>query len=205
MDQVEPSHEDNDLGFVGTSLQTSPPVSEYFSNLFREQSRLLDVGCGSGTLLHSTTTGMDLDLHALRLNPVAVLQADVSSPLPFKGEIFDGILAKDIIEHLQTPKDLLVELRRVALHGCKLVIVTPRAVGRAVWADYTHVRGFTKGALTRLLLDSGWQPTRIRRMGGFPLAGRLHLTPFLPQIMSVPGLGHYFGTNWQAIAVRSDR
>jgi SAM-dependent methyltransferase len=102
------------------------------------------------------------------------------------------------------PRPLLVELRRVTRPGGRLVVVTPRDVPRAVWADYTHVRGFSRAALQSLLRDTGWTPSRLHRMGPVPLAGRLGVEHVIPKILSVPGIGHYFGTNWQAVAHRTE-
>lgn len=188
----------------GPSDRTSPEIVDYFQDLLGEARLILDLGCGGADFVNDRSVGVDLDFEALRGSRKRLVQADLDGPLPFRNASFNGVLAKDVIEHLQHPRGLLEEVRRVTAPGGRLVLVTPRDVPRAVWADYTHVRGFTRNALRSLLRDSGWRPVRMHRMGGVPLAGRLHLVSSIPTLLAVPGIGHFFGTNWQVIAVRSE-
>jgi hypothetical protein len=48
--------------------------------------------------------------------------------------------------------------------------------------------------------DSGWHLEKLGRMGGVPLAGRLNLVRHSAKILAIPGIGHYYGTNWLALA-----
>jgi len=177
-------------------------VAAYYRRLLDGSTPVLDIGCGKGDFLGVGWVGADYDLSSLR-GLARVVQIDVTRGLPFRDDSFGGILAKDLVEHLVDPRGLLTEAHRVATPGARLVLVTPRAIPRAVWGDYTHVRGFTKDALRSLLADSGWNVARISRMGAVPLAGRLNLVAALPVLLAVPGLGHYFGTNWQVLARRA--
>lgn len=78
-----------------------------------------------------------------------------------------------------------------------MLVTVPRAVARAVWDDPTHVRGFTARALLMALDHAGWEAIRPpRRMGGLPGAERLRLTPYLELLMRIPGIGHWYGTNY---------
>jgi SAM-dependent methyltransferase len=186
----------------GTSRSTGAPVTTYYRRLLQGNGQVLDVGCGKGDYLDDRWIGVDYDVESLRGLP-RVAQVDVSRGLPFRDGSFTGVLAKDLIEHLEDPLWLLADARRVAQPGARLVLVTPRAIPRAVWADYTHIRGFTRGALRALLTDAGWSIDRIYRMGGVPLAGRLGLVSVLPTVLRIPGVGHFFGTNWQVLAHRA--
>ena len=184
----------------GTGGTLGADVVRLYRGYFDEGMTVLDVGCGRGDMLGSGWIGIDLDIS--NKGEGSVVRGDLDDGLPFGDSVFDGVLCKDIIEHLPRPQDVLGELARVSRPGAKLLVLTPRAVPRAVWADHTHLRGFTRSSLVRLLEMTGWGVSSIGRMGGLPLAGRLHLTQALPAIMKVPGVGHFFGTNWQAIAVR---
>lgn len=169
---------------------------------------LLNVGAGSTGHASSHQRVVNVD-RALPPSFGAGLfvRADALA-LPFRHGSFDGVLMKDVVEHVPDSIAALEEAHRVSAPGADLILVTPRAVPRAVWDDPTHVRGFTARALLRTLSSGGWQPTGApRRMGGFPGAGRLRLEPHLETIMRIPGLGHWFGTNWivRAISPRPPR
>jgi SAM-dependent methyltransferase len=184
----------------GTARPIPPEVVAYLRDQFAGCMHILDVGCGLGEFLSQSGTGIDADLSALRVSGKRVVQGDVRYALPFQDDSFDGVLAKDIVEHIEHPQLLLTEAFRVSQSGARLLLTTPRAIPRAVWDDYTHVRGFTKSALHCLLTDSGWTAIKIHRFGSVPLTGRLGLVRYIPAIVALPGVGHYFGTNWLACA-----
>jgi SAM-dependent methyltransferase len=184
---------------AGTAGHAQGSVAAYYRQFFVGRSLVLDIGCGKGDYLDVGWVGADYDLDSLH-GSARVVQVDLARGLPFHEGSFEGILAKDVVEHVADPRGLLREAHRVAAPGARLVLVTPRAIPRAVWADYTHVRGFTKGALKSVLVDSGWIVDRVTRMGGLPMADRLNFVAALPTLLAIPGLGHYFGTNWQVLA-----
>lgn len=131
----------------------------------------------------------------------AFLVADVAR-LPLRDASFHGIIMKDVLEHVVDCLGVLAEARRVSMVGTVLVLTTPRAIPRAVWDDPTHIRGFSARALAQALALTGWSPLHApRRVGSLPGAARLGIVPRLESIMSVPGLGHWFGTNWMVRAV----
>lgn len=180
----------------------SPQIAEFFQSFFDREDAILDVGAGAGALLWGDAVGIDLDVGFVVGTGKRFVRGDVGGVLPFKDAAFDGAIAKDIIEHVEHPLLLLQELKRVTKPGTRLVIVTPRAIPRAVWADYTHRRGFTRGAIQMLLEDAEWKLEKLARIGGVPLAGRLNAVRLIPTFLKVPGVGHYFGTNWLAVASR---
>jgi SAM-dependent methyltransferase len=189
--------------YRGTAKPIPPDVVAYLRSHFQSGEHVLDIGCGLGQFLSASDIGIDADLFALRNSGKPVVQGNVAEALPFRDNTFDGVLAKDIIEHIDQPQVVLTEACRVSRKGARLILTTPRAVSRAVWDDYTHVRGFTRSALHSLLADTGWSDIRIHRFGSVPLAGRLGLVRFIPVIVALPGLGHYFGTNWFASASKA--
>jgi SAM-dependent methyltransferase len=58
------------------------------------------------------------EIHAVNLN---------KEKIPFKNEIFDTVIAADIIEHLENPSLLLRECNRVLKKDGKFIISTPHA------------------------------------------------------------------------------
>lgn len=166
---------------------------------------LLNLGSGATGVSGHLQTSVNVDLRVAAPETAGwSVQADAQM-LPFTGQVFDGAVLKDVVEHVADPAKLMREVYRVSKPGARVLITTPRAVPRAVWADYTHIRGFTRSALSALLRDTGWVPlTAPRRLGGFPGAGRLGLTNSLLTIMRLPGLGHWLGTNWFVIVRKQD-
>lgn len=170
-------------------------VSLFFAEL--PEGLLLNLGAGATGVDTAAQSSVNVDLRRpARPGQGRLVLAD-GHRLPFADASFDGALLKDVVEHSADPLQMLTEVHRVLKPGGRILITTPRPLSRAVWDDYTHIRGFTRGALLTLLSDSGWEPLGApRRMGGLPGAGRLELTPHLEAIMRIPVLGHRFGTNW---------
>ena len=188
--------------FKGTARPMSPQIARFFQSFFRQEDAILDVGAGAGALLWGDAVGIDLDVGFVAGTGKRFVQGDVGGALPFKDGVFDGAIAKDIIEHVEQPLLLMQELKRVTKPGARLAIVTPRGIPRAVYADYTHRRGFTRGAMRMLMEDSEWKVEKLTRIGSVPLAGRLKAIRLIPVLLKVPGVGHYFGTNWLVVASR---
>ncbi|MPY94755.1 MAG: methyltransferase domain-containing protein [Acidimicrobiia bacterium] len=171
---------------------------------FPHGGRVLNLGAGLVSWARDTTTVVNVDHVPGPRHPAACQVVADAGHLPFRAGSFTGVLAKDVLEHLVDPVPALALLHDVTAPGAMLIATVPRAVPRAVWDDPTHVRGFTANAVRTAMGLSGWRVRTLGRIGGFPGAGRLGLTPYLELIMKVPGFGHRFGTNWLVRAQRID-
>lgn len=177
--------------FVDLCLRRLPP------------GRILNVGSGLTALASPSqyVLNIDLDPSVLQGNEGLSVAGDAAT-LPFRSDTFDGAILKDVLEHVTDPLAALSELARVARPEARIIVTVPRAIPRAVWADPTHLRGFTKRSLCRTLEMSGWLVQgRVERVGSIPGAG--HVAFFLEhshQILRLPGLGHLLGLNWMAVA-----
>jgi methionine biosynthesis protein MetW len=129
-------------------------AARLFQKHLGRAERLLDVGCGVGTvglylqrvLAAKEVYGVEISesrVAAARRKGLEAVQADVSQgPLPFEDGSFDAIFCGEVIEHLVDPDHLLDELNRTLAPSGVCVLTTPNL---AVWYN-------------RLALMLGWQP-----------------------------------------------
>ncbi|MFH1149158.1 MAG: methyltransferase domain-containing protein [Actinomycetota bacterium] len=107
--------------------------------------RVLDVGCGLGTLLDTMvaaygTTGVGIDLGHAGLKAAIACntsghgfhEADALN-LPFRDGAFDLTVSYDVIEHVDDPARFVSETVRVLRPGGRLLIYTPSARDRWTW------------------------------------------------------------------------
>lgn len=128
---------------------------------FSPETRLLDIGCGTGWLADhfSDYTGVEQDPaavdHAVALDR-NVIRCDLEQEsLPFEDRAFEGVVLKDVLEHVRDPVAVVREARRVLAEGGRLYASSPDAQ-RWAWDDYTHVRPFTLRGYRRLFADNGF-------------------------------------------------
>lgn len=115
---------------------TQNPISRFFLNNFKqlllEQSKqlkpesILDVGAGEGFTLEmfrkhnigKTLEGIEYMDDALRLakklHPEVKIKKGNIYELPYQANKFDLVICTEVLEHLEKPKDALMELKRVA-------------------------------------------------------------------------------------------
>lgn len=191
-----PGAEHKDAYFEGR--ETVPQLVELYFDRLQNPKRVLDLGCGRGAFgdrdAETMVVGVDVDQGALDIAKArehVVLSNLEGRSLPFPAQSFDGFVAKDILEHLDQPTRNVEELWRVLEPGGRGVISVPMAKPRVVWGDYTHVRGFTRDAVSTMLRDQGFEIVSISPMGGVPGAGRFGLVRLLPTLLRVPGFRRF--------------
>ncbi len=189
-----------------------PDLVAWYFDLLGPVDRVLDLGCGQGDIGRyrpkrvRCVIGADMAEETLRAaaghEAVCGWDGD-SGVLPFRDEIFDAIVAKDVLEHLLRPWLIVAEMHRVLRSGGRVIASVPMARSRAVWADYTHMRGFTRAALRAMFEDQGFLVEKPLPMGGLPLAGRAGLVRSLPRILAIPPLGWLFGSSYMIVATKA--
>jgi SAM-dependent methyltransferase len=118
---------------------------------------VLDIGCGTAWLARhfDNYTGIDSSPEAAQAaadGGYAVIEGDVSAPLPFDDGSFDAAVMKDLLEHVPDPVSTVREARRVLKPGGLVFASSPDAQ-RWVWDDYTHRRPFTRRGFRLLFAD----------------------------------------------------
>jgi 2-polyprenyl-3-methyl-5-hydroxy-6-metoxy-1,4-benzoquinol methylase len=132
---------------------------------FPPGTRLLDVGCGGAWLGEhfARYTGVDVSVEAIeaaRARGLTALKIAPDGTLPFEDESFEGVVMKDVLEHVDDPVALVREVRRVLCPGGRVFASSPDAQ-RWVWDDYTHRRPFTRKSLRLLFADCGFGVERV--------------------------------------------
>jgi SAM-dependent methyltransferase len=132
---------------------------------FDRSDKLLDVGCGSAWLAEHFPdyTGIDASPDAAARAAERgrnVQTVDVDAGFPFDDASFDGVVMKDLLEHVSDPVAVVREARRVLKPGGLVFASSPDAQ-RWVWDDYTHVRPFTRKSYRLLFADNGFEVERV--------------------------------------------
>ena len=140
----------------------------------RDESSLLDIGCGYGHLLSRfegryRLAGIDLSPHAAgvaraRMPSAAIVTADLQRPFPFK-QMFDVVLAVNVIEHLDDPASAVGSIRQALVPGGLCVVHLPtvngpvsRLIYRFAYAkDPTHVYRPSGGDVVRVFAYEGFE------------------------------------------------
>jgi SAM-dependent methyltransferase len=141
-------------------------------------SALLDAGCGAGKTIRMVQalrpdihiSAVDFtDMRSFLPKGIPFIQGSVEelSALYVAGQ-FDAIICQHVAEHLLYPHQLVVGMYGVLKPGGMVFIETPNWTRLFVpfshlwfWNDYTHVRPFSRGAMARLLNESGLSIQRI--------------------------------------------
>lgn len=101
--------------------------------------RILDVGCGTGALLHALSvssspcsapgrlTGIDpsremLEVALVKLGPSVRLVQGSAEDLPFPDGAFDIVVSTSVFHYLRRPRQALQEIKRVLCPGGRVVI-----------------------------------------------------------------------------------
>jgi SAM-dependent methyltransferase len=123
------------LAAGGTLYEYGPDAIAKIDRLVQGKRRLLDVGCGDGTIggaIHaSSVIGIDISPRCAKLarrRGVRALVADAGRGLPFPDGYFDTVYCIDVLHHLGPDwQPILRELVRVLAPGGALAIVEPDA------------------------------------------------------------------------------
>jgi 2-polyprenyl-3-methyl-5-hydroxy-6-metoxy-1,4-benzoquinol methylase len=175
---------------VGDPL-TPTRIQLLLAQLQPSDRRILDVGCGPGTLVGELAdggyeaTGFDISDRAVELAsrryPTALFRqhAVEEHPWPVEAGSQDVVVSFEVIEHLLSPRALLEGASKALAPGGHLALSTPYhgllkstaialvAFDRHFAVEGDHIRFFSDRALRRLLGYAGFEVERVRHFGRF--------------------------------------
>jgi len=119
-----PRHNDNrSYDYEGFAESARPDYDDILS-LIPQGSRVIDLGCGNGALLHrlekersARVTGMELSESGVRIclsKGLTVRQGRIDETLPYEDDAFDYAVCHVTIQMVMYPEVLLREMKRIA-------------------------------------------------------------------------------------------
>lgn len=185
--------EDKHWWFVGRRHVLLTILDKYIKRNAQSSRRILDVGCGTGTMLgylarYGQAQGIDADEEAVRFcreRGVANVQLVTTPTLPFEDGAFDLITILDVLEHIDDDAGTLRELYRLLRPGGALLVSVPAY--RFLWGAQdeisNHKRRYTASQLRGRLSGAGFQVRRLSYFNTFlfpAIAGIRILRPYRP-------------------------
>ena len=164
---------------------------------FATRGRVLEVGCALGFLLEALRRFSGWEVAGVDVSPFAAFFARTGYGLDVRGatleaaafpdESFDLVILKNLLEHVQRPRQLLLETSRILRPGGWVWLVTPngnvdlrpfeelsRSLARDAangsprrlpLLDQGHLQYFRRQHLLRLFADCGLQCSSFRTVG----------------------------------------
>lgn len=189
------------------------------------KARLLDCGCGDGSFTMmvarkaetSPIYGVEILEGVARLaedKGIQVFRANLNEKLPIDSEIFDAVIANQIIEHLHETDGFLREAYRVLKPGAYAIFSTPNLASlHSVFALFLGRQPFSAHVSNEVIVGTLFNPLYTRHQEGrshlrlFTYSG---LTKLLEhhgfRIDKAVGVGYYpFPTSLARLLCKIDR
>jgi SAM-dependent methyltransferase len=169
--------EDVHWWFVGRRRILLQVLDRYLGKGSAEGRRILDVGCGTGTMLsyladYGKAQGVDIDEEAIgycRERGLTDVRLGSAETLPFEDGSFDLVTALDVVEHLDDDLAALREFRRVLRPGGTLLVTVP--AHPFLWGDQDevnlHKRRYLAPQLRERLASAGFEVLRVTYINAF--------------------------------------
>jgi len=211
------SPDQNATGFLRNSpdplrydghVMDSDEVSGIVAGMVPIGARVLDIGCGTGSLgqiltdvRHAEVVGVEPDparaQRAMERN-LEVHTGYLTRELLREIGLFDVVLFADVLEHLPNPQPMLALSREAIRAGGAVVVSVPNVAHWSVRVDIirgkfryqscgimdaTHLRWFTRESINSLVESAGFKVTHYRATAGLLLSDNVLRRPlrWLPE------------------------
>src|SRR6516162_1036833 len=141
---------------------------------------VVDVGCGEGSSSDfaaqcgATVYAVDIDAEAIDAvqrrmkgrklpRPFHTVQSD-ANPLPLEDGVATHVLAQEVMEHVDDPRQFLAELVRIGRPGARYLLSVPDPASESLqkalapeiyWRKPNHLRVFARDEFDRLVRSAG--------------------------------------------------
>jgi len=151
---------------VGRRYILETLIKKYAAPQQENQTRILDVGCGTGENLRflgefGEVKGIDNSPEAIRFSRkrgFERVQLGRAEELPFPASTFDLITMLDLLEHLKDDSQALKEAYRVLKAGGSLLVTVP--AWPSLWSEHDealhHKRRYSKRDFTSRITEAGF-------------------------------------------------
>ena len=157
---------------IGKKISRLGLESFYYENLRNIDGLILDIGCGEQKVNYRNPRQKIIRCD-VRKTPAIDVVADAHN-LPFPDNVFDGIICKEVLEHLYHPHKAIKEMRRVLKPSGKLVAST--CFYWPIHSSPNDYFRFTKFGLQALFEQ--WSQVSIRPKNGLLGTFGTHLVRF---------------------------
>lgn len=138
-------------------------MNYFYETRFKNRSRILDLGAGRCTFTKQNVdkiTAVDIQPKIVEYYAKQGINIHLGSAyeIPFEDGHFDGVFCCWLFEHLPEPERAMLEIKRVVKEDGYVLILVPsdKSLMHGFYDDFTHIRPFTKIALSHLAEFSGF-------------------------------------------------
>jgi len=129
-----------------------PKLNKYLVN------KILEVGCGIGGFLeyNSNVHGIDINPDLINICKKKKLNASLMEldKIPFDDNKYNSVLLDNVLEHIQNPKKLILEIKRVLKNDGILLISVPGKKGFK--HDKDHINFYDEKKLNETMFKFGF-------------------------------------------------
>lgn len=206
------THLNTEINIVHTDYGTS--FNRFVYDLIPANTHCMDVGCSTGNLGNALLTEKNCTVDGIELNPSAaaiarrrgygevfVMDLNCQQPsLPTEEKKYDVITCSDVLEHLISPEQTLIQLGRLLRPGGIFVISLPNVafilnrlhllMGNWEYRQYgildrTHLRFYTIKTGCQMIASTGVKITSVKPYNQFGILNYIHpLDKWLPSLFA---------------------
>jgi len=160
-------------------------INEYLQKYVKEQSSVLDLGCGYGDFIKGikAKTKFAIDLNEnLNLNfkdsDVQFSAQSILEKFSISENSIDVVFASNLFEHFNDEEleAIMLNIKRVLKPNGKIILLQPNIfyAYREYWDDYTHKKAFSHVSLADFLSSQDFQILKVyKKFIPFSLKSRL--------------------------------